>query len=883
MRRDPEAGGQTEATQTFRAARRLTVVPVPGDGSGPTVPRPVLPLEPVRVHGRGFRAGAERLVVRGVSYGTFRPNPAGDLFPEPEQVARDFAGMAASGINTVRVYTAPPRWLLDLAQAHGLRVLVGMWWEQHVAFLESRSEAKAKSEIVRAAVRATAGHPAVLAYAIGNEVPASIVRWYGKRRAEAWLRRLFEIAKHESPEALVTYVSYPTTEYLELPFLDFVSFNVYLESRERFSSYLARLHNLADERPLVMAELGVDSLRHGEERQAEVVEWLVRESFESGCAGAFVFGWTDEWHCGGADIHDWAFGLTTRDRRPKPALAALTRLYGDAPVRPVADAPRVSVVCCSYNGEATIRDTLDGLAKLDYPDYEVIVVDDGSTDATAAIARGYGAEVVSTPNQGLSAARNVGLRAATGTIVAYIDDDAYPDPAWLTFLVRTFREGGFCGVGGPNLLPPEDGPVAECVANAPGGPCHVLLSDREAEHIPGCNMAFEKSWLERVGGFDPLFRAAGDDVDLCWRLQEAGGRLGFHPAAVVWHHRRGSLRRYWKQQVGYGKAEALLARKWPQKYNSAAHIPWSGRIYGRGLTLPLLLGVGRVYQGVFGSAPFQSLYQPAPGRLLSLTLLPEWYLLAVFLGGLAGLSATWRPLRIALPLLAFAAATVLFQAIRSAARARLRRDGRSRAQRLRLRGLVALLHLVQPAARLWGRLRHGLDPWRIRKLSRWIFPRRRQTTLWSERWRSPQEWLGELDESLRRTPALVRQGGDYDPFDLSVVGGPFGRARVLLAVEEHGRGRQFLRFRVWPAVRRLPFLLLVAALAAAALFDGAWLAGGMLGAAALLLAGATLRECGAAQAEIAAALRAMEARLKAAPEAAPLALEFPGRLAAPHA
>src|SRR5262245_48494906 len=697
-------------------ARRLTVVP--GERAGGPARRE-LPSGPVRVRGRRFDVGGVPFAVRGVTYGTFRPNRAGDLFPEPDRVARDFAAMAEHGINAVRVYTTPPRWLLDLAQAHGLRVLVGMWWEQHVAFLRSRTEARRREEMVRDSVRATAGHPALFAYAIGNEVPASIVRWYGRRRIEAWLRRLFEIAKHQSPESLVTYVSYPTTEYLELPFFDFASFNVYLESRERFSAYLARLHNLADERPLVMAELGVDSLRHGEQGQAEAVEWLVRESFRSGCAGTFVFGWTDEWYCGGEEIHDWAFGLTDRERRSKPSLGAIARLHAEAPLRPAADPPRVSVVCCSYNGEATIRDTLAGLAKLDYPDYEVIVIDDGSTDATAAIARSYGARVVSTPNQGLSAARNLGLAEASGKIVAYIDDDAYPEPDWLTYLVTRFAEGGYCGVGGPNLLPPEDGAVAECVANAPGGPCHVLLSDREAEHIPGCNMAFEKSWLERVGGFDPQFRTAGDDVDICWRLQEAGGRLGFHAAAVVWHHRRGSLRRYWKQQVGYGKAEALLARKWPQKYNSAAHIPWSGRIYGRGLTLPLLLGAGRVYQGVFGSAPFQSLYQPAPGRLLSLTLLPEWYLLAAFLGGLAGLSTDWAPLRIALPLFGVAVAALLVQAAKSAARARLRRDGRSRRRLFELRALVALLHLAQPAARLWGRLRHGLDPWRIRSLSRW--------------------------------------------------------------------------------------------------------------------------------------------------------------------
>jgi hypothetical protein len=335
--------------------------------------------------------------------------------------------------------------------------------------------------------------------------------------------------------------------------------------------------------------------------------------------------------------------------------------------------------------------------------------------------------------------------------------------------------------------------------------------------------------------------------------------------------------------VGYGKAEALLARKWPQKYNSAAHIPWSGRIYGPGLTRPLLARPGRVYQGVWGSAPFQSVYQPAPGRLLSLTLLPEWYLLVASLAGLSALSAEWPPLRLALPLLALAVAAVLLQAVRSAARARLRRAGRSQVALLGMRGLVAWLQLVQPAARLWGRLRHGLDPWRLRSLPRWMLPRPLEVGVWSERWRPPAEWLGELEAALRRTPALVRHGGSFDRWDLGVVGGPFGRARALLAVEEHGGGRQYLRFRVWPAVRRLPLLALAAGLGAAALADGAWLAAAVLGATALLLAGATLRECGAAQAELVAALRAMESRASEARPEEPAALEPVPRLAAPHA
>ena len=876
------SGGDSEgwsgAAGARGAKRRLTVVP--GEGSGRHAVRRELPWEPVRVRGRGFLVGTHPLSLRGVTYGAFRPNGAGDPFPEPEQVARDFAAMVHHGVNAVRVYTPPPRWLLDQAQAEGLRVLAGLCWEQHVAFLESRAEAKARADAIRLSVRASAGHPAVLAYAIGNEVPASIVRWYGRRRIEDWLRRLAEISREESPDTLVTYVSYPTTEYLELPFVDFHAFNVYLEARERFSAYLARLHNLADERPLVMTELGVDSLRHGEKRQAEVVDWLVRESFDSGCAGTFVFGWTDEWFRGGEEIQDWAFGLTTRERRPKPALHALAGIYGARTVvAPPDDAPRVSVVCCSFNGEPTIRDTLEGLARLDYPDYEVIVVDDGSTDATAAIARSYGAQVVSTPNQGLSAARNVGLRTASGEIVAYIDDDAYPEPDWLTHLVRGFRQGGFCGVGGPNLLPPEDGPTAECVAHAPGGPCHVLLTDREAEHIPGCNMAFQKTWLERVGGCDPQFRAAGDDVDLCWRLQEAGGRLGFHPSAVVWHHRRGSLRRYWKQQVGYGKAEALLARKWPQKYNSAAHIPWSGRIYGRGLTLPLLLGAGRVYQGIWGSAPFQSIYEPARGWIGSLPLLPEWYLLVALLGVLTGLGALWSPLLFFGPSFGLAGGSVVAQAVKSAGRVRLDAKPRGRLARARMRVLIAVLHLLQPAARLWGRLRHGLVPWRARGISGWRLPRTRSLALWSEQGRPHAVWLEAFEAALRAASARVRRGGEFDRFDLVVQGGPFGAARALMAVEEHGMGRQYVRFRVWPKLRRgLPATVLAAALAAGACVDGAWVAGVVLAAASFALAAAGLRECGCAQDAILRALEglgAAEAR-RAARSARPSAAVAPG-------
>src|SRR5262245_3525882 len=311
-----------------------------------------------RVEGKFLYCGDRKLWVRGATYGTFRRDEAGQEFRE-RAVERDFGQIAANGLNAIRTYSVPPRWLLDSARRHGLRVMVGLPWEQHITFLDDAKRVRAIEARVRAGVAACAGHPAILGYAIGNEIPATIVRWHGRERVERYLHDLYRAAKAEDPGGLVTYVNYPSTEYLHLPFLDLVCFNVYLESRERLEAYLARLQNLADDRPLVLSEIGFDSLRHGESTQARGIEWQIRSAFAGGCAGAFVFAWTDEWHRGGCDVEDWAFGLTRPDRRPKPALAAVRQAMSDVPFPKHQHWPRISVVVCTYNGSRTIRDCLD--------------------------------------------------------------------------------------------------------------------------------------------------------------------------------------------------------------------------------------------------------------------------------------------------------------------------------------------------------------------------------------------------------------------------------------------------------------------------------------------------------------------------------------------
>ena len=193
----------------------------------------------------------------------------------------------------------------------------------------------------------------------------------------------------------------------------------------------------------------------------------------------------------------------------------------------------------------------------------------------------------------------------------------------------------------------------------------MLITDEEAEHLPGCNMAIRKSCLEALGGFDPQFRVAGDDVDMCWRLQHHGWRLGFCPAAVVLHHRRDSVRAYWKQQRGYGKAEALLVQKWPEKFNSAGHHTFSGRLYGHGL-VHLFFRRRRIHYGIGGFAPFQSLYERAPSVLGALPLMPEWYFLIGTLVGITLLGSLWEQLLVAGPLAAIAATLSTVNAVAAA-------------------------------------------------------------------------------------------------------------------------------------------------------------------------------------------------------------------------
>ncbi|HEX6460176.1 MAG TPA: glycosyltransferase [Thermoleophilaceae bacterium] len=654
--------------------------------------------------GKFFATGDVRFQFRGVTYGTFAPRRDGAQFPEREQLERDFAAIQRAGFTVVRTYTPPPEDLLELASAHGLRVLAGVFYPDWRYLLggsrrQTRQVAREARREVRTAARRLAGNEQILALSLGNEVPADVLRWHGMGMVARTIRELVEIVRDEDPEQLVTYANYPTAEYLPLESLDFMMFNVFLERQADFRRYLTRLHHLAGDRPLVLGELGISvgDDPEAEAQQAEVLNWQLETALERGVAGTCVFSWTDDWWVGGQRVEGWHFGLTDAVRAPRPALE-VARRWNRCTVRDLSfQWPSVSVVICAHNSASTLEECLRRTCTLEYPDYEVIVVDDGSSDGTAEIARRHSrVRLVQIPHSGLAVARNEGFRAGRGDLVAYLDADAYPSPEWLHYLALGLDAPNVAGVGGPNLPPLDDGTGAHVVARSPGGPVHVLVSDDRAEHVPGCNMAFWRGVLPEIGGFDPVYTAAGDDVDFCWKVLDRGWEIGFHPAAVVWHHRRPGLHKYLRQQYIYGKSEALVEVRHPDRFTPAGTARWRGRIYN---SLAPSLRQQRIYRGAYGAAAYQSVYH-AGGHLLDLL-----HQVGVPAAALMLLSA---PLTVLSPWLALPALSALAGLVALAVvdMVQAQPPRRLASRRLRFRARVALNHLLQPLTRWWGRGRH---------------------------------------------------------------------------------------------------------------------------------------------------------------------------------
>lgn len=778
----------------------------------PTTPaHPELPA--ITVAGKWLRAGAQRWHLRGVAYGPFRPNSRAEPFPEDAIMKADLSHIARLGFNTIRVYQPPSEALLDAAEALGLRLLIGLAWTDHVDFLRTRQQRRQILETVHSEAARLAHRPCVAAFLIGNEIEKTLVRWMRPDRVRDFLEQLIETGRAAAPERLFSYASYPSTEYLIPRNADFLALNVYLEAPAALRAYALRLQNLAGNKPLLITEHGLDSAAQGEAAQARALLEQRAALAAASVAGEVWFSYTDEWHRGGEQVRGWSFGLVDRERRERPVCEVCSTPREE----PKSPLPRISVIVCTRNGSATLDACLASLTLLDYPNYEVLVIDDGSThDIQSITQRHTRIRYHRQKAAGLSVARNTGAQLATGSILAYTDDDCIAEPDWLTHLVGGFDEESCSAVGGPNIPPTPRNRTEAIIAAAPGAPVHVLLDDTEAEHLPGCNLAIRKSALQAIGGFRPSYHAAGDDVDICWRLREAGGRLRFVPGAMVWHHRRYQTRAYLRQQAGYGTAEALLMRDHPQRFGLLGGARWTGGIYGDQSGGDL--SHARIFYGPQGQGLFQGIYHQGARCWADWLSGSAWIALVILL------LLCQAPFS-ALGVFLFSWLTALCRA-RQLPPAPFHLSLRERLMRL---CLCWLQPIVREGARLRGMIEHSAVPaawpqgwgqWHSSPpFAHGLNLPAGEYAFWSDAGPLRQRFLSEYEARARAHHIPVRGDDGWQDFDLELAPDAYLPSRLRTVEEYHGRGRSLLRVRFSQrlSLGAVFFLLLVLAFVAKAM------------------------------------------------------------------
>lgn len=227
--------------------------------------------------------------------------------------------------------------------------------------------------------------------------------------------------------------------------------------------------------------------------------------------------------------------------------------------------PEISIVIPVLDREDGLRRCLASIARIDYPQekLQVIVVDDGSADGSAAAAREFGATVISSGGRrrGPAAARNAGARKATGEILAFIDSDCTASVRWLAELAPAFSDPSTAAVGGF-----VDGMCLDSAVDRYEAVMSSLsLGSRERSgnggndtfYLPSCNLLVRRSAFIAAGGFDDTMHV-GEDVDLTWRLRDEGWTICYLPVGRVFHEHRSTLRSFMSRRFDYGTSEGML-------------------------------------------------------------------------------------------------------------------------------------------------------------------------------------------------------------------------------------------------------------------------------------------------------------------------------------
>jgi glycosyltransferase involved in cell wall biosynthesis len=239
------------------------------------------------------------------------------------------------------------------------------------------------------------------------------------------------------------------------------------------------------------------------------------------------------------------------------------------------NALEASVIVPARNAARTLGPCLESLLAQKAPGktFEIIVVDDGSVDDTAAVARRYPVLCLSQPRMGPAGARNVGVRNARGGIVLFIDADCQAAPDWLVQMLKPFADPSVSGAKGSYRTRQREW-VARVVQAEYEGKYRYMRKSRQVDFIDTYSAGFRKDIFSWAGGYDTSFPYPSvEDQEFSFRLARAGCRMVFNPDAVVYHLHADSLGTYFRKKfrIGYWKVRVL--RRHPGKLWRDSHTP----------------------------------------------------------------------------------------------------------------------------------------------------------------------------------------------------------------------------------------------------------------------------------------------------------------------
>lgn len=239
--------------------------------------------------------------------------------------------------------------------------------------------------------------------------------------------------------------------------------------------------------------------------------------------------------------------------------------------------PDISIVICVFNGADTLADCLRAVEQQSFPrdQFEIVVVDDGSTDESAQVARRFDVRLEQGPHRGLAAARNTGWRTARSEWVAFTDDDCAPTRQWLQTLWRAVHQeqcaARVLGAAGRIVGFPSNADPSRYVELRGGFNTDRHLAHARFPYAPMGNALYRREALERVKGLDERY-STYESCDLHTRLRQSyGGAFYYEPRAIVLHRHYTTWTDYFRQQRGYGRGMAQFM------WHYRDQVPWSLR------------------------------------------------------------------------------------------------------------------------------------------------------------------------------------------------------------------------------------------------------------------------------------------------------------------